>query len=294
MLACIFAICAASGAYLAFATTNIDTFNANEKWGWNDVFGWIDMKAPNALTVGSTVTGHASSSIGNVLFDCATMPTSPDCTSPKPDFKVLKDADGLMSGWAWNDAVGWISMSGTTSLPVSLPYQVYLEPQYSTTTGAVIGSHFRGFAWNDVAGWITFNCLDGNGGSFCGANTSTVQTGVISASPSAAFISNIFDLGTATGILNTITWKGSQPAGTSVQFQIATATSSAALTGDMTAVFASSLAVSAPASPGSPVRLSLATSGVPVENRRYFRYKVTMSAVGTGPRIDDIIVSWSP
>ncbi len=294
-------ICAATGAYLAYAASNIDTLNANEKWGWNNIIGWIDMKTGTGVTVGSTVSGYASSSIGPIMFDCATMPTSPSCTDPDftdPDFKVLKNSDGLLSGWAWNDAVGWISMSGTTAAPSPLPYQVKLENHQSTSTGALDGSYFRGFAWNDVAGWISFNCLDGDlGNSSCTGNAYKTQTGVTSTAPAAEFISNIFDLGTATAALNTITWKGSQPAGTSVDFWIATAAATSTLTGNMTTVFQNSLLLSVPASPGSPVKLSPTSTqaGVEVENRRYFRYKVRMTAVGTtGPRIDDIIVSWSP
>ncbi len=288
VLICVFIICGASGAYLAYAATNIDSLGASEKWGWNDLMGWINMKDANTVMVGSTVEGYATSSVGNILFDCATMPTSPGCADP--NFSVVKDADGRLSGWAWNDTVGWISMSGTTA--DSQPYQVFLEQVPNQSY-----SYFRGFAWNDSAGWISFNCLDGRGGSSCAGNPFKTQTSVTTASPNASFISNIFDIGTATGVLNTITWKGSQPAGTSVQFQIATASTSAALTGNMATVFANSLFMSAPASPGSPVRLSPTTTitGVEVENRRYFRYKVTMSASGgIGPRIDDIIVSWSP
>src|SRR3989344_7736248 len=105
---CIFLI----GAGITYAATNINTRGTqNEKWGWNDVFGWIDMASTTAVYVASsTLQGYASSSIGDIMFDCATTRLGDTCATA--NFKTT-NTDGLLSGWAWNDLIGWISMSGT-------------------------------------------------------------------------------------------------------------------------------------------------------------------------------------
>ncbi len=274
----------------AYAATNINTQGKqNEKWGWNDVFGWIDMASTTSVFVGtSTVAGYASSSIGDIMFDCATTRLGNTCATV--NFKTANDGTGLLSGWAWNDLIGWISMSGTTASPSPVPYQVHIDP-----AGNGIDSYFNGWAWSDVVGWITFNCND-YGASFC-TSTSTykTQTGAGAANVSAEFTSNIFDIGTTTGLFNTLTWKGTQPAGTSVKFQIATANATSTLTGAASTVFAASTWFDVSPSPASPVKLTPTLTGVEVENRRYIRYRAALSTEGaSGLQIDDIIINWSP
>jgi hypothetical protein len=280
----------------AYAATNINTQGTqNEKWGWNDVFGWIDMASTTSVFVGtSTIAGYASSSIGDIMFDCATTRSGNTCATS--NFKTANDGTGLLSGWAWNDIIGWISMSGTTAAPSNTPYGVSI-----TAAGDNVNSYFHGWAWNDVVGWLTFNCND-YGASFC-TSTSTykTQTGAGAASTGAEFTSSIFDIGTSSGLFNTLTWKGSQPAGTSVKFQIATANATSTLTGATSTVFAASTWFDVNQSPASPVRLSknaatgYVATGVEVENRRYIRYRAALSTDGaSGLQIDDIIINWSP
>lgn len=288
-LSAIFCICIAGVAY---AATNIDTQDAGYKWGWNDVFGWVDMKTTATVMVTDTaVQGYASSSIGTIMFDCTTTPSGDSCATAS--WKTANDGTGLLSGWAWNDAIGWISMSGTTAGAEN--YQVRVDP-----AGDGINSYFHGWAWNDAVGWLTFNCEDleslPGGGGFCLSNGYKTQTSA-NAAPSAVsaeFISSIFDIGTDTGIFNTLSWQGSQPAGSAVQFQIATASSIAALQGNMTSVFAGSSWFAASPAPASPAKLTQALTGVPVESRRYIRYKALLSGAGNSPRIDDILIGWSP
>lgn len=282
------------GISFAYAATNIDTQGAGEKWGWNDVFGWVDMAQTDTVTVGPAgVSGYASSSIGAIVFDCATPPSGPSWCGTA-NFRTANDGTGLLSGFAWNDLIGWISMAGTTG--DGQPYQVHVDP-----AGDNVNSYFHGWAWNDAVGWLTFNCND-YGGAFCTAtSTYKTQTGAGAAPTEAEFTSSIFDIGTATGLWNTLAWKGAQPAGTSVKFQIATATSSAALAGDAAAVFAGSAWFDVSPAPASPVKLAnnaaagYVATGVEVENRRYLRYRAALSTPGTdGLRIDDIILNWSP
>lgn len=284
-----------AGFSLAYAATNINTQNKqNEKWGWNDVFGWVDMAPTSTLTVyvaSSTVQGYASSSIGAIMFDCATTPAGNACSATST-WGVANDGTGLLSGWAWNDLIGWISMSGTTGAPSNTPYQVYIAP-----AGDNISSYFHGWAWNDVVGWINFNCDDYDPliPGFCGTSNYKTQTGAGAASTSAEFTSSIFDIGTTTGLFNTLAWKGNQPAGTSVKFQIATANATSSLAGATSTVFAASTWFDVNASPASPVKLTPQNTGVAVENRRYIRYRAALSTEGaSGLQIDDIIINWSP
>ena len=274
------------GVSSVFATTNIDTKGVGEKWGWNDVFGWINMADTNTVMVNDTaIAGYASSSIGDIMFDCATTRSGNTCATA--NFKTANN-DGLLSGFAWNDVIGWIRMAGTTA--DNQPYQVSVEP-----AGDNENSYFHGWAWNDVVGWITFNCND-YGAAFC-TSTSTykTQTSAGAARADAEFTSNIFDINTTSGLFNTIAWKGVQPAGTSVKFQIATASATSTLTGSIATVFAGSIWFDVNALPASPVKLTPAITGVTVENRRYVRYRAVLSTTGaSGLQIDDIIINWSP
>ena len=181
-------------------------------------------------------------------------------------------------------------MSGTTDAPSSIPYQVHIDP-----AGDGINSYFNGWAWNDVVGWITFNCNDYSA-SFCTAtSTYKTQTDAGAVNVNAEFTSSIFDIGTTTGLFNTIAWKGAQPAGTSVKFQIATANTTSTLMGSAATVFAGSTWFDVNASPASPVQLTFELTGVAVENRRYIRYRMALLTEGaSGLQIDDIIINWSP
>ncbi len=282
---CIFLI--GVGITYAAVTPNIDTQNAGERWGWNDVFGWIDMKANNKVAVGTlTVEGYASSSIGDIMFDCATTRLGDTCLTN--NFKTT-NTNGLLSGLAWNDLIGWISMSGTTGSPSNTPYGVYI-----TAAGDNKNSYFHGWAWSDVVGWITFNCED-YGVSFCATSNYKTQTGAGASETGAEFTSNILDIGTTTGLFNTLTWKGAQPAGTSVKFQIATAIATSTLTGATSTVFAASTWFDVSPASASPVKLTPLLTGVEVENRRYIRYRAALSTDGASNlQIDDIIINWSP
>ncbi len=274
------------GVAVVYAATNID---ATHKWGWNDIIGWLDMNVTDTVMVTpSVIQGYASSSVGNIMFDCATTPIGDTCNAV--DFKTAHDGAGNLSEWAWSEVIGWISMSGVTADNQS--YQVKILPGGEE-------SDFDGWAWSDVGGWLNFNCLMSSPPTdSCASNSYKTQTSGGPPAPvfTAIFISSIFDIGTTTGIFNTIAWQGSQPAGTTVQFQIATAISSAELTGDMAVVFPSSRPwLSAAASPpGNPVKITTAIAGVPVENRRYIRYRAMLKGSKTSPRIDDIVIGWSP
>lgn len=271
------------------AATNIDMQNAGEKWGWNDVVGWINMKDTDTVMVNTAkVSGYAASLVGDIMFDCATTRAGDTCAVV--NFQTANDGGGNLSGWAWNDAIGWISMSGTTA--DAQTYQVFVMP-----SGDGINSYFRGWAWNDVVGWINFNCNDferlpgGAGLGVCAATQNyKTQTSAYAAAESGTFTSSIFDIGTTNGIFNTITWKSAPGSGGSVQFQIATVANRVDLANPTYGQWFPVLPY-----PASPVLLTNSNVAGGVENRRYIRYRVSLiSSGGLGPRIDDILINWSP
>ena len=104
--------------------------------------------------------------------------------------------------------------------------------------------------------------------------------------------STIFDTGIANGTkVNALTWTGNRPAGTTVQFQIASSNSS---TGPWSYIGPDGtgttyLQPDAGVSEGVGSQYHAAV--------RYFRYKVILSsdaAQTATPRVDSITINWSP
>ncbi len=134
-----------------FSATGIDS---TYRYAWNDNIGWIDFGYPagNVNVMAAQLTGYAyDSNILEIALDCATSPAGNICSSS--DFKVNKNpSTGDLSGWAWNDDIGWISFNcSDPDLCATSNYKVNVN----TSTGA-----FTGWAWNDNIGWISFNCSD--------------------------------------------------------------------------------------------------------------------------------------
>jgi hypothetical protein len=263
----------------ANASTNISS-NVAQHWAWNDVIGWIDFYNTNTITVGSTgITGYASSSVGDISLDCHTTSIGNICATST--YQVANDGAGNLSNWAWNDVYGWISMSCSNNGSCG-----------SHSYGVTIDSsgNFQGYAWNDLIGWIDFNCDNIIGA--CSTSNYEVSTSWTSTEPPGNLDSTTFDTGSTSGAaLNSLTWKGSLPAGTSIAFQIAVSNSSS---GPWSFIGPSgTTSTSYTASPSVPITLdSSLFSGY-----RYFRYRTTLTSDVTNtltPRVDDVIVNWSP
>lgn len=252
------------------ASTNIDS---TDRWGWNDVIGWIDFKDTNSVIVAPrVVTGTASSSVGLIYLASST-------------FGVTNDGDGNLSGWAWNDTIGWISFDwrNTSSSPhscvVSSAYQGKIDPDSGIFTAP--GTNF---AWNDIIGCISFNCDNLSGG--CDSSNYKVKTTWIATSSLGSVESNTFDTGVSSGAqLNAVKWKGTQPAGTSVSFEFAASDDSSGpwdYTGSGELMLQDTF---------YPINYSL------YNNKRYFRYRMTLhsnKAQTETPVVDEVIVNWSP
>jgi len=262
--------------------TNISSAT-NAHWAWNDIVGWIDFYNTQAVFVNNQhIRGYASSSAGYISLDCSLSPAGNVCG--KSNYGVTNDGNGNLSNWAWNDEYGWISFNcnNYTGGCDRSNYEVYINS----------AGDFEGYAWNDAIGWISFNCNNYTGG--CSSSDYKVNTDWHGAASTVGILdSSTFDTGVSAGAqLNSVMWHGSQPIGTSVWFQFAVSTSS-----------------------GGPWNNFMGTDGTPntyyttgpdaslklnyslFNNYRYFRYRVGLVsnfASTVSPRVDEIIVNWSP
>lgn len=269
------AFCASAG--VAHASTNISS-SGNAHWGWSDAIGWIDFYTPNTVTVSSTgLTGYATSSIGSISFDCHTSPNGNICGTS--NYQVTNDGAGNLTGWAWNDGIGWISFDchNTSSCGTS-NYQVTIDAN----------GNFQGWAWNDGIGWIDFNC-DNN--STCGTSNFYVNTTWNATGTIGTLDSITYDTGVTGGAqFNSVAWQGTAVPGGLVSFQLAVSNTSSG-PWNFTGPDGTINTYYTPSGPGVPVKLNYTL----YNNYRYFRYRVTLVATPTSsPRVDSVIVDWSP
>ena len=264
--------------YQVHATTNISA-NANEHFAWNDIVGWMDFYSTGTASVDSHgLTGYASSTAGDISLDCATTETGNICGTSS--YQVSNDGAGNLSGYGWNDNIGWISFDcNNNNGCASSNYRVYIDSQ-----GA-----FQNFAWNDVAGWISFNCANTGG---CGASDYKVLTSWISTSTTGTLDSATFDTGSALGAqLNSIYWSGTLPASTEVKFQIA---ASNATSGPWSFIGPDGTDQSFyVTNPGVSLKLDYTLHN----NKRYFRYRAILVSNKTQtvtPQVDQVRINWSP
>ena len=76
-------------------------------------------------------------------------------------YAVANDGAGVLSGYAWSENAGWVSMScANTASCGTVSYGVSIDP---------ISGDFSGRAWSENTGWITF--------ASSGANPYKVTTG---------------------------------------------------------------------------------------------------------------------
>lgn len=266
---------------IVLAATNISAI-PEEHFAWGDVIGWIDFYSTDTVEVSSAkLTGYASSSVGDISLDCATTRAGNICGTSS--YSVINDGSGNLSGWGWNDTYGWISFCGgqnSNDCPGSVAYRVLIDP----TTG-----YFSNYAWNDVVGWISFNCADP---SVCGTSNYKVKTSWVTVPMSGTLESNIYDTGIAAGAqLNSFLWHGSQPAGTQVKFQFASANATSGPWNFIGPDGTANSFYTVPPNTSQPIGFGLHT------NRRYFRYKIVLysdQAQQVSPRVDEVIVNWSP
>ncbi len=287
-----------------YATTNIDS---TARYAWNDVAGWLDFYSSETVNVyADRLEGYAESSMGQIVFNCNTTPNGNICAGPAGNWRTINDGNGNLSGWAWSDAIGWISMtcnhaSDGTSAPYNVNncgtsnYQVLISP----STG-----DFSGWAWNDNIGWISFNCANpGTNGCVSppGSNYK-VKTSWQSGPVSAILDSSVFDTGVNDGVvLNFVMWKGTLPVGTSIEIRIASSNCSNGAT-NPSACDSGTWTYIGPGGTGSSYYSAIPVVSMPINfkyhnNCRYFRYRISLySDAGQTqtPEIEDVIINYSP
>ncbi len=302
----------------ASAATNISA-TTTEHFAWDDIDGWWDLYNTNNIQLSvSQMIGYASSSAKEVSFDCANSPAGNICATS--NYGVCNglaaihqstgnctnyDASGWLSGFAWNDSIGWISMScrNTDSLCGVPGNSSYWGVTVDKNTGT-----FSGYAWNDLVGWISFNCANN---SSCGASNYQVITSYRATSSIAYLDSAVIDTQSVGGAtLNSFIWNGVQNANgttqqTYVDFQIAVSNNS---TGPWNFIGPSGTNndyYSAPCAAGyrggintggnAPMGTAICIDPTQVKNMRYFKYRVRLrsdTAQTDTPRVDSIILNW--
>lgn len=273
-----------------FGQPNINA-NPGSREAWNDVIGWVDFGIGEVIVNSANLRGWATSGIGEIGLNCNTTPNGDICTGPAGYWRVRNEVTGALSGWAWNENIGWISFCGNTSSGSGIDGGCPASPTYQVSIDTLTGD-FNGWAWNDVVGWISFNCNNGGIGNTCSVSSYRVNTSWRGDPPvTATLTSSTFDTKISGGVaLNTIMYQGSQPGGTLVRFQIASSDDPAGPwnyygpDGTISTYYS-------PGGPGTQIKITRANHN----NVRYFRYLVAITTSGaTTPRVDDVIISYSP
>lgn len=278
LLGLLAALLLCGAATVALAATNISA-TPSQHYAWNDLLGWFNFHSSNTVTVtASGVTGLVDTTAGPLSLDCSTA-VGGGSVCGTSDYHVV-NAAGALSGYGWMDAYGWVSFSCVNHGCGGSSYGVAINP----ATGI-----FSGYAWNDILGWISFNCVNTNG---CGTSDYKVVTSWSATSTSGFLDATILDSGVPGGAqVNGITWTGDEPAGTDVRLQVATAN---ATSGPWT--YAGPDGTGATFyNPASGVAAPLYPWAHPPA--RYFRYRVILVSDETGsvtPRVDDVVLRWSP
>lgn len=277
---------------IAVGATNIDSAR---RYAWNEGVGWIDFYGSNTVNVFSTrLEGYATSTTGQLALNCNSTPNGNTCAGPSGNWKVSNDGNGNLSGWAWDDGIGWVSFcggAGTADCPGTISYQVSIN----SSSGI-----FSGWAWSEAVGWIGFNCAGPP--NSCGTSDYYVKTSWFVAAAEGILFSSVYDTGSTGGVApNAVLWQGTQPSGTGVKFHFASSNCAngktnppTCTTGDWTYLGPDGTTATyyLPAGPNIPAMLNLAYHN----NQRYFRYKVVVSsnaAQTQTPTVEDVILNWS-
>ncbi len=282
------------------ADTNIDPTN---HFAWDDVAGWWDFYGTNTVGVGtSTLWGYASSSVGDIALNCNSTPKGDICATS--NFAVTNaDGGGSLSGCAWNDTIGWIHFwcgdGNCDGSPTEDASSTCASSNFRVTIDA--NGVFHGYAWNDVDGWISFNCANN---SSCNSSNYEVETSWKPGVIVGYLESSIIDTQSQGGAtLVSVTWQGSQPSGTSVDFQVAVATSTSGPWnyegpgGSSSNWYGAACPTVGTANPGAGPNIPICADKNITADNRYLRYKVRLQSnlqQSQTPQVTNVILNWSP
>ena len=276
-----------------------------DHWAWNDDIGWIDFYYDNIEIDFSQLSGYASSSVGIISFSCDET-GNPDGENycGLSTYYVKNDGEGNLSGWAWNDKIGWISFSckdetGITDYDVcaTSSYKVWIEK------GDDNKGHFRGWAWNDKVGWICFNCVDielsSNDSDYCETVSDfEVVTDWIPPqyATSGELLSLIIDTETPKATLTGVVWKGEVPTGCDVKFYLGSSDSTDPDSFAWTGPYGYERWESHPEEPDKWYEVSIPDSDLEFHNKhRYLRYKIILKSDPLqlySPKVEKVVLLW--
>lgn len=283
---------------------------ANDHWAWNNIIGWIDFYNNDVVNFASQkLSGYASSSVGDISLDCATTRNGNTCGGPNNiNYGVCSgnnashladgtcintDSTGYLSGFAWNNKIGWISFNCNDS-----GGNCTNSPNHKVR---IVAGDFTGFAWNNVIGWISFNC-NNSGGNCLRSDHRVRLTYYPVQADSGTLESSIFDT-QVSSTLNNIIWKGYQPYDSCVRFQIAVSNSTSGPwiyygPGPFSTSHFNDSCSTVPDSNQTTVLKIPAADRNWIANNRYLRYKIFLKSSAapnpsSTPIIDDIILNWS-
>ncbi len=293
------------------AGTNINS-STTSSVAWDPADGWWNFYGSQTVLVsGTKLAGYATSSVGDMSLDCSTSENGNICNTSNYGVCNGKgathnvdgtcssaDASGNLSGYAWNDNIGWISFCGglnTASCPGNISYGVSIDGS----------GNFQGFAWNDTVGWISFNC-DNAGAGNCSTNPYLVNTAWLSTSTIGYLESYIIDAG-GPATLNSIIWQGNPgQSGTGLGFEVAASNSTSGPWNYIGPGGTSTGWYSAPCSQGltgGELTSGIPAPGTPIcvnsglfSNFRYFRYKIMLQSnllQNSTPVVDNVILNFS-
>ena len=307
-------------AALSANYTNIASTSPNY-WAWNDMIGWIDFYR-NDPSTGPVIVqsrqlqGYASSSVGDISLNCNSGGNSSGVnycpTDGTAGYKVKNNGEGDLSGWAWNDLIGWISFCGTDVLlnaTSGCPYTgvTYRVLVYNRFGAEAPPSDFSGWAWNDIVGWISFDCLTAlNCDSEFYETGYKVRTSWFATSTYGDVYSSVFDTGVVGGAkFNSVnfiaTGVGTTSTAPGILFQLAISTSSAGPWNFVGSGGSTSTFYTAAYDQSSPLRIRGSNYFVSFDNNynnaRYFRYRIRLKSnkpQTASPVVYDVVVNWSP
>lgn len=278
---------------LLFFLTKTKAENEVFGYAWNDVFGWLDFNINQSQLTALKLSGYASTSIGEISFDCETSPIGNICSNS--NYQVKNTISNLncegynqsttaLTGFAWNDQIGWISFCGGQNTP-DCPGNINYGVNINVTDG-----NFFGYAWNDNVGWISFNSQDYGGNINYNTQTLWRLTKKIGSLESAIFDTQTY------GILNSIIWQGTKPSiNTDVKFQIAVSNDENGPWNYYGPGQNPNSYFGINSNPDEPILIQGADRQW-VKNKRYLRYKVFLESnlcQTQTPIVNKIILNWS-
>lgn len=154
----------------SIVSTMLSFVDPTNRWAWNgNGLGWIDFNPAEGnvrVPIGQgDFYGYAkAANAGLFALNCA---SADECTYP---YKVSSDANGILSGFAWNDLFGWVSFNCANDHNTSPGVQPFCAANggfdYKVTVSTTTGD-FSGWAWMPAFGWISFNCNNSGIGDTC-------------------------------------------------------------------------------------------------------------------------------